>query len=63
MKTRIKELREAKGLSQSEFAQKAGVARTIINQLESGNREIIKSDTMLKISKALDAPIEDIFLF
>lgn len=62
MKTNIKELREKMGLSQAELAEKAGVARTIINQLESGNRAVIRSDTMQKIASALGKPIGDIFL-
>lgn len=62
MKTKIREFREAMGMSQEEFSEKAGVARTVISQLENGSRDVVKSDTMLKISKALDRPIEEIFL-
>lgn len=62
METRIKELREAMGLSQDEFSEKSGVSRTVISQLENGTRKVILSETMLKISKALGEPIENIFL-
>jgi DNA-binding XRE family transcriptional regulator len=62
MKTNIREFREKLGLSQDEFAEKAGVARTVISQLENGNRAVIRSDTMAKIAKALNKPIEDIFM-
>lgn len=62
MKNKLKEIREEKGLSQLELAEKSGVARTIINQLETGKRDVIKSETMIKISKALGKTLDDIFL-
>ena len=62
MKTKIREFREALGMSQEEFSEKSGVARTVISQLENGSRDVVKSDTMLKISKAFGRPIEEIFL-
>lgn len=62
MKTKIKEYREELKLSQHELAEKANVAYTIINQLENETRNVVTSDTMLKISKALGKPVRDVFM-
>lgn len=62
MKNKIKEYRQRKGLTQIELAQKSGVSRTVIAQLESGVRDNTTADTMLKISKALGKSVEEIFL-
>lgn len=62
MENRIRELRKEKGMKQEELAKKAGVARTVISQLENGSRQVITTDTMLKLSKGLEAPIESIFM-
>lgn len=62
MENRIKELRKAKGMTQNELAEKANVARTVVNQLETGSRSVITTNTMLKLAKALDTPVESIFL-
>lgn len=62
MKNKIKETRESIGITQQELAEKAGVSRTIVSQLENGSKDVITSTTMLKISKVLDKPIESLFL-
>ena len=62
MKTNIRECRSKMGLSQDQLAEKSGVARTIISQLENGTRTVITSETMLKIAKALDSSVADIYL-
>lgn len=62
MNNNLATIRAEKGLTQAELAKKAGISRTIINQLETGAREVTTSKTMLKIARALDAPIADIFL-
>ena len=63
MNTRIKEIRERKGIRQIELAEKSGVSRTVISQLENGKRDIVTSDTMKNIAEALGEPIGEIFLF
>jgi len=62
MKTRIKEQRIKIGMSQDQLAEKSGVARTIISQLETGQRTVTTTETMLKIARALDCSVADIFL-
>lgn len=63
MNNRIQEIRTTLELSQEELAKVSGVSRTVISQLESGARKTITSATMLRLSKALKTPVEDIFLF
>lgn len=62
MKNSIKDRRIAFGLTQGQLAEKAGVSRTIISQLEKGTRSVITSETMLKLAKALECSVADIFL-
>jgi len=57
--SRIKQLREKLGLSQSELAHRAGVAQSTLSYLESG----IKSpsiDTLLQICDALGVSISEL---
>lgn len=62
MKTRIKELRARKDLTQAQLADKVGVRRETIVFLEKG-----KYNPSLKlaylISQVLDEKIEDIFIY
>lgn len=63
MNTKIKERRAELGMSQDQLAEQSSVARTVISQLETGSRDVVTSETMLKIAKALDCSVADIFLF
>ena len=62
MQTKLKEVRKAKNMNQEELAQKSGVARTVISQLENGSRAVVKTSTMVKLATALESKISDIFL-
>ncbi len=59
---RIKEIRERKGMSQSELSDKAGVTRATIWKLETGENEVTTSKTLLKIADALGVTIGELFL-
>ena len=50
----LKELRLQADLTQEELAKKAGVSRVNIAMLESGKQPTAKSDTIIKLAKALD---------
>ena len=60
MDNRLRELREAKGWSQGELAERLEVSRQTVNALETG-----KYDPSLplafRIARLFDARIEDIF--
>ncbi len=60
LKTRVKELREERGLSQAQLATDIGVSRQTINYLERG--KYVPSLTLaMKIAKYFKIPVEQIF--
>lgn len=58
---KIRECRKEKNMSQCDLAKKSGVSRTIISGLESGAITVTTTDTLLKIAKALDKKVAEIF--
>lgn len=57
--TKVKTLREAKNLTQTELAKKSGLSLRTIQRIESGN--IPKGFTLKAISKTLDIEPENLF--
>lgn len=49
----VKEARVAKGMTQEELAELAGVGRSTISRLENGNRNT-SSDRIFKIARVLE---------
>ena len=62
MKTRIKELREKRGLTQEALAEKVDVTRQTILFLEKGKYNP-SLRLAYKIAKVLNSKIEDLFSF
>lgn len=62
MENKLKNIREAAMLSQSELAEKSGVAKTIISHLETGKDIDVKISTLIKIANSLDKSVGEIFL-
>lgn len=58
--TRIKELRQATGLSQEKFALKIGMDRTYYASVENGKRNI-SIINLEKISKGLEVSLSELF--
>lgn len=58
---KIKEMREAKDMTQEELAEKSGVSRVTISGLENGTERNTTSKTLVKIARALDCTVEQIF--
>lgn len=58
---KIKEAREKENLSQAELARKSGVSQNLIARLESGSLTNTTTDTLFKISKALNVKVEQFF--
>ena len=61
MKYSIRELREAKGITQEELCRKSGVSRATIWALECGENKITTTKTLLKIADALGVEMEALF--
>ena len=62
MKTRLEELRKARGLRQEELAEALEVSRQTIGSLENGryNPSILLA---FKLSRYFGVPIEEIFIY
>lgn len=58
---KIKECREEIGISQEELAKRAKISRTTLSGLESGTLKTTTTDTLLKIARALNKKVSDIF--
>jgi len=58
---KIKEVREAKKMTQEELASKSGVSRGTISALENGTMRNTTSKTLLKIAAALETSVDKIF--
>lgn len=61
MRFKIKEARMKAGMTQSELAEKSGVSRSIISDIETGKRDVTSTRTLSKIASALGVNIGDIF--
>jgi transcriptional regulator with XRE-family HTH domain len=57
---RLRELRERAALSQSEFAERSGVSRATIADLEAGNRGA-QPRTVRRLAQALDVAPEELY--
>lgn len=57
---RIKELRDAKNLSQQDLANAADMERSFITHIETGKRNI-SVDTLQKVLEALEISFTDFF--
>ena len=60
LENRVREAREAKGLTQAELAALVGVSRKTINTVE--NAVFVPSTVIaLKLARALEEPVERLF--
>ena len=58
----LSKVRKDKGLTQEELAEKSGISRVTIANIERGAVTDLKISTMLSLSNALDSTVEEIFL-
>ena len=58
---RIKELREKRGITQTDLSNSTGIARATIWKLETGTNSITTTKTLEKIAEALGVTIEELF--
>lgn len=57
---RIAELRIERGLNKTQLAEMAGLDRTYISKIESGERTNITINVLEALCEALDYPVEDL---
>ncbi|MCH5287230.1 MAG: helix-turn-helix transcriptional regulator [Christensenellaceae bacterium] len=62
MKTRIRELRKARGMSQFDLADAVGTTRQTITSIETG-KYIASLPLAWRIAQAFGLRIEDVFIF
>lgn len=58
---KIRECREELKMSQEELSKRANVSRTIISGLESGTIKVTTTETLLRIARALNKKVSEIF--
>ena len=56
---RIRELREARGLTQESFAERAGLTYKHYQQVESGRKFDIRLSTLIKMAEGLDLELKE----
>lgn len=59
--SKLKEMREARGMSQEKLSEKSGVSRTIISKLENDSNVVTTTKTLLALATTLDCQVTDIF--
>ncbi len=60
---RIRQLREAKGLTQEAFAEKAGLAYKYYQHVEAGRRRDIRISTLIKMADGLGLKLSELVDF
>ena len=58
----IKMVREEKGMTQEQLAEKANVNRSLLNQLETGKLKNTSINTLQKIADTLNCKITELFI-
>jgi len=58
---RLKEIREAKGLSVTKLAEESGVTRQTIHRLETETDDRANSKTLISLADALGVRVTDFF--
>ena len=59
----IKRVREEKGMTQEQLAEKANVNRSLLNQLETGKLKNTSINTLQKIADTLNCKIIELFIY
>ena len=58
---KIKEVREARKMTQEELSEKCGVSRGTISALENGSVRTTTTKTLVKLARALGVSVDQIF--
>ena len=60
IRTNLKKIREAQGLSQRELAELCGKNQSVVSRIESGEVGAPRMDTVLMFAKALGVEAQDL---
>ncbi len=58
IRLRVREIREAQGLSQAALAEKAGIRPATLSAIETGQTKGIDFDTLERLARALNIPAQ-----
>ncbi len=58
---KVKEIREAQGITQEELEKKSGVSRQTISAIENNDDYQAKTGTLLALAKALSTTVDKLF--
>ncbi len=58
IRLRVREIREAQGLSQAALAKKAGIRPATLSAIETGQTKGIDFDTLERLASALKVPAQ-----
>ena len=61
IKYKIKSLRVGQGIKAGEFAKELGISREYLRLIENGKAKNPNRDLMIKIAKALDTTVQELF--
>lgn len=61
--TRIRELREARGLTQESFAERAGLTYKHYQQVEAGRKSDVRLSTLIKMAEGLGLNLSELVDF
>lgn len=61
MGNKLKEAREACGMTQEELSEKSGISRTTISGIENNQDKVTSTKTLLALAKALNTTVNRIF--
>ena len=62
MEFKLKDVREAKEVSQLSLSKMSGISRQTIIEIEDGTRKSITTDTLAKLAQALNCNVADLFI-
>ena len=61
IRTYLKELREAKGLTMKETGKNLGISESYYSMIESGSRQqVLRVDMLLKLSETLECSVDEL---
>lgn len=58
---KLREVREAKGMSQEELEKASGISRQTISSIENGKSVSVMSGTLIALARALGTTVDEIF--